>query len=626
MQEYSSTPISSASAAPVAYQMNALKPFAGGRIPHADIEKFVTDVNTVIAQYNASENEAEKRSCLCKIQGCIKTINHLYPMFIRESPEYHRVRSSLFTEIQEQSSLMRIDGNPVSLLSDILGNISPEKADELGAIMIRHGQELVVLGKKLSELYSEDDNRLEAQMFRTFISTHEITYLGGGNSQTFRIRNMDEGSLSILRLEGQTATPKNIEDYLRDQLGERFAPIDAERSVLCSLGSLKQGRTLIASTYYPQGNFFDYAQAHSGDPYKLRDAVQLFEQMASIMRDIQEAGCFFPDAKGGNWLVDDTHQLRLLDAKSFLYASNGKYDPAIPGNLQGNPRDYVQTYPYIPPEYMPSPGKLLEEIRDVDKVHAYILGKNIEMYLEAANIPEKNSLFFQQLVFDLTCSSKSRISVDEAMKRLFLYNHPEFQASWNKLPAKEVAHHIFLYNHPECERPFKMLNQLKFGYDKKMEDFIQTKKLEIQGATPAQKERILQELNRVVEQLNDPFIIEIQTKIAKLRKTKEFFNGGYLAKAMLIENAMAELPVEQRQGLFVAENKAVLSALAAQTSLFNRGKTFYTPAGDIDEQKAGDEFKDIKKRFVVQKEQYQNKEATETKEVSKKTPSVLGKL
>ena len=582
--------------------MKPLMPFAPGRLPEEEIRQFTDNVNVLITQYNASEDIDEKKELLHKIQHNIQTIDHLYPMYMRESQEYHLMRGFLFKEIQAQfthlgvHSLIR-ETEQASLLSEVIANMSPEKADAFGAIIIRYGNTPAILGTQLSTLYPEDDTSLESQRYRQLIATHEITFLGGGNSQSYKVRNLEEGSISILKLDGQTATPRNIEDHLRDKIGHRFAPIEAERSVLCTLGQLKSGRSLIVSAYYKNGNIFDYAARN-----REVQVTQLFEQMAAIMLEIQVADCLFPDAKGGNWLVDDTNKLRLLDAKSFLYTIDGKYNSAIPGNMMGNPRDYIETFGFIPPEYMPVHNKPRPLMVDADKVHAYILGQNIEGCLESAQIPKADAPFLQKLVSDLKAPNKSRISVSQAMIRLFVFNHPEYQAEFNKLPERDATNKIFIHNNPDCKIVFTLLNELKFGKnDKNMENFILEKQQDIKRASPEERIHSLEELNTLVLQLQaDPFIVEMKKTIADLRDTQGLFNRGYQSKALRLENAMSDIPIEKRNHAFAAADKAVISALAAQTSFLEQGKTYLTPEGEIDEKKATSAFIDIKKRFNIQ--------------------------
>ena len=134
-----------------------------------------------------------------------------------------------------------------------------------------------------------------------------------------------------------------------------------------------------------------------------------------------------------------------------------------------------------------------------------------------------------------------------------------------------------------------------------MENFILEKQQDIKRASPEERIHSLEELNTLVLQLQaDPFIVEMKKTIADLRDTQGLFNRGYQSKALRLENAMSDIPIEKRNHAFAAADKAVISALAAQTSFLEQGKTYLTPEGEIDEKKATSAFIDIKKRFNIQ--------------------------
>ena len=88
----------------------------------------------------------------------------------------------------------------------------------------------------------------------------------------------------------------------------------------------------------------------------------VFEKMANTFLDIQNAECFFPDAKISNWLVDKRYNLFIGDTKSFLFANkNGFYSPDVTGN---------EYYPALlsTPDFRP-PEFLDEDTINVDNAH-----------------------------------------------------------------------------------------------------------------------------------------------------------------------------------------------------------------------------------------------------------------
>ena len=93
--------------------------------------------------------------------------------------------------------------------------------------------------------------------------------------------------------------------------------------------------------------------------------------------------------KNANWLVDSSGKPRVADTKSFLYsASEGQGDKNRWRSLCSSP--FMN-----PVELATAPQTNLPE--SVDKIHVYMLGKNLYQYLtqcQSEYLYNKNSNFF----------------------------------------------------------------------------------------------------------------------------------------------------------------------------------------------------------------------------------------
>ena len=75
-------------------------------------------------------------------------------------------------------------------------------------------------------------------------------------------------------------------------------------------------------------------------------------------------------------------------------------------------------------------------------------------------------------------------------------------------------------------------------------------------------------------------------------------------KADKIEQAMLNVPVEQRGQIFASNSTEALevqAALATHRHLGKRGNVYYNKGGEIDESKAANSFKNLKQQFFRQR-------------------------
>ncbi len=585
-------PSPSAAAGTPPRQMAKIKEFASGSLPEAVVKEFIVDVNNLIDQYNTGHDSARKAQILQDIQEKIKQVDYIFPpSLIANSPGYRQAHAALFNEIKYQlASLgrpsLRQPHERASPLAEIISNMAPDKADALLAILVKGNNPN--LATELGGLYGRDDKSDEAKRFHNFLSTHQMTYLGGGNSKNFKVTNTRDSSESVLKVDCRLDMPRNVEAHLRGALREGFTPIDAERLVTCNDSAGKpMTRTLLVTDYCPGGSLIDErAQLHNAE--KIADTLcDRFAQMAETMLSIQQAGCMFPDAKATNWLVDEHGKLRLADTKSFLFTDrNGNYSARGPGNERAG---FLSTKAFNPPEF--SSGSK----RNADHVHAFILGKNLHYYATGKHSNKKtdgHEFDYSDPVFSTVKGREIKTLIEALVK----------PKPAERMPVKDALNTLTMIR-PEYAPLFKDLHDLKSGpHDEKMDAFIMAKQQQLIRANPAEKVHLFEALKTTVKGLKDDKALkEVSNIVNHFRKNAGLFTVGMKAKADRIEAAMANVPVEQRQN-FLQSGAAsqVLEALASHRHVGKRGNVYLNEQGQIDLERAAATFKEFKKTFADQ--------------------------
>lgn len=569
--------------------MPLLPPFKAGKLPHKDMLLFRDQVNELIQQYNQEAGNEKKLLILQDIQKRIKRIEDKYPSsHLAKSPGFLAAHATLFKEIKHQYETLGIKSLDTSKersspLSELIANMSPEKVDKLLAILLP-GSQAKIVGEdsELANLYSLDDDSEEAKRFRVFLKNHQIQYLGGSNSKNFKVTNIINNEEVVLKVDCRLDMPKDVESHLRDRLGDQIAPNDAERQAQCVVKGKRIVRTIAVVEYCTNGSLEDY-RSKMEYMQDLEDSVgEIFEQMASTFLDIEEAGCMFPDAKFTNWLVDDNNRIFIADTKSFVYIDKkGRYDSGLPEN-----KYYELTYSdgFSPPEL----GGFFS--LSADAAHAYTLGKNLYSFItykfeEGYNGKKfdfthdffKKNPEYRELIEGLVQSNPAkRMTVREALDRLFMLNNPDFKDVLTDLKA------------------------LKYGEnDKVMNQYIREKQQQINKTKdpddPDERTRILKEMELMVQNLKaDTVAREVRKIIKDFREGAGFFTIGMKAKANRIEQQMRELPLEERCNLIESKSLTKVEQAIASHRHWG-GKTYLTSEGNIDLNKAANSFNGFKK-------------------------------
>jgi hypothetical protein len=618
-------------------------------LPADDLKTFIKTINKLITEYNDKTKESSKIEILKKIQQQVKKFEaHYKGSDLAHSPYYLAAQAQIFKEIQYQyASLERTPESHSSPLAELIATMSPAKTDELLVILIEGGKANL---NQLETLYSSKDNSQEARNFREFLAKHDIEFLGGGNSQNFKVTPTSGGKSEVIKIDNRLDAPKSAEMHLRDKLGNNFIPMHAERPATSPsiLGRREfEYRTVLVTEYCQNGSIFDHRnnlaknQDNSEDQnQKLAENTQMiFKQMAKSMLDIQKAGCMFVDSKNSNWLLDENKQIRIADTKSFVFLDqNGLYDEKLPENKYYSMKF---TRDYDPPE-------LNKSRMSADAVHAYILGKNLYAYItnkvgggdNGADFDFNMPFFetaqgkeYKELIINLVKPDPNqRLSVTKALDKLTIINHPDqilierlskadpFILS---LSQNQVMDNLLRVRHPEYESIFKQLEHLQFGNeDKVLNQFILDKKEQLRNTTnPEQVNKIFDELKNTAQVLNNGAIQEVRTIITDLKARSGVFNMGIKEKAHRIEQEMSNLSIEERCNFSaIKQPEKVMRAIASHRHWGKTNKVYLTETGEIDEKKGTRSYKDFKSRLqslVTPKEQENKEEIQSSKSTIK---------
>ena len=292
------------------------------------------------------------------------------------------------------------------------------------------------LAKKEIVVQVDDPYMKEAVDFKDFWSKHQISFLGGGNSYNFKVSNTSPDSEPyelVLKIDNRLDSPRNIEQSLLgdEELKKYFSPVYADRPVIFHTSTDEViSRTLRVTDFCTGGSLFDERIKLDTEGKKTAEKLQIvsdrFLQMVDIMSDLQRKGYLFPDAKATNWLVQGG-KLVIADTKSFLRTDDkGNYDSSHPDNLF---TDLKRTPGFEPPECE-------SNVVNADRVHAFILGKNIEYLLTKYELTTQQGKQLKILIDSLVkIKPEDRLSIKEAQISLFIITNPEVCKAFNDLES-----------------------------------------------------------------------------------------------------------------------------------------------------------------------------------------------
>ncbi|MDR3503390.1 MAG: hypothetical protein P4L79_12505 [Legionella sp.] len=612
------------------------------------LKQFYTDVavefmnlNALIENYNKEENYHKKRLFLYQLYQAQKALSSRFPQqIIASCPEYQqKIHHKLFKEIKDEFTYLDVSSlqehsleaqlasrrspfDPTSL-PELIANMPPEKVDSLLKILFEGANfnrvDLINLYSPLEEGYKD---------FQMFLHTHTIMSLGGVNSHNFKITNTRSGKNLVLKIDFREKYPRHADIHLRKRSLENVCtPIWAERDARFVNNKNQQiTRSLLVTDYCQGSDLENHAQLSRPINELISLALNIYLQMANLLRNIVRDGCAFTDMKNSNWLIDNG-VLKLADTKSFLFIDeSGLLDMTIPDNYWFY--GITGTVDLIPPELncrMPPPSS-------ADKAHTFMLGKNLYQFLTRApdldDVIGKKTDFsdpifltpsgtlLKSLIEKLTQEdSKQRPSMDEVINeltkiktthefllaleyyQLYISQFRQYKRGFNDLEIDKaisgaveyLATITYANDIPLLEQKLKAIKDticenMKFGELKKacvsllkeiktfqfgeadleMAQFRKKNLRDIDKATTKEElEQIkLQLKSHVTQMAKHPVIKEMHDIIAKFRNECHFYTIGMKAKAQRIEAAMAKVPVLER--FHIAHQKSALGNMVLQ--------------------------------------------------------------
>ena len=348
----------------------------------------LNQLNQLILAYNTTPSKAIKIEKLREIDALQKKIIYKYPpSCMNNCPSYRNAfQLQLFNDLKKQYAQLglplpheqvsmtgQVSFKSVNQISfaNILANMSPNKAAEL-LFILSSGKNLDKM--QLNNLYEAEDTE-EAELFKTFMFTHSIEYIGGLNSKNFQITDAN-GNQYVLKVDDRLNQPRDAMDHLRTHsLKNTLTSIHTEREVTFNdLNNTDITRTLLITDFYNKGNL-EYCSSRCGNEIaRLQSGLHYYQQMANILYKIKSDGCAFPDMKNTNWLINDDDTLVIADSKSFLFADQrGMLD------VDTNPANTF--YIKITTRFLSPPELNQSQPCSIDKIHTYMFGKNLYQYL-----------------------------------------------------------------------------------------------------------------------------------------------------------------------------------------------------------------------------------------------------
>jgi hypothetical protein len=644
------------------------------------LNSFVESINRVIEAYNKEETSQPKIKALDRMMAVIKHFDvHLPPQTLAQSDELHVLKSDLFQQIKQayaENGVHSMAKEGSSPIADILSNMSQEYADKLMEILLRNIKNKSELEKNLKSLYPSDEENLEANAWRKFLSGHSIEFLGGNNSTNFKVTNIEDSRVNVLKVDNRLNNPRNVEQHLREEHSDILTPIDADRQVKGTSpeDSSKISRTLLVTDFCPLGSLDSYSKKRH-DTQKYLTTSILMGQMAEAFKGIQDANCMFPDAKAPNWLIDSNGRIRIADTKSFLFTDeSGEYNRSVPGNKYIG---MISTNGYITSEMQ----KFLEGGKknlNAENVHASLLGRNIYQCLTGQmpynfnyNLPiflKSPGKEYKELIEKLVKDPPhERMSLEDAQKELQnlgVMSSPKYKQLIkcseintdfdlkpfvdNQLVLVRPVQELLLFkliddllsplktlSEPCTKSDFELMikyqtlrndiESLQFGYaDSQMQYYLTScdeaicpnekldlRKLQVQ----------IHSMEIVKAGLTKPENEEVRNIIKKYdEKQTEWFSINMGAKARMIEDAMANIPIEERANLLESKTpnvKELFKALA-----WHRINPFAKPVddkGNIVVSSSANTFKEFKNRFNITLEEEADEQSKSPTENSPKT-------
>lgn len=554
---------------------------------------FIKDLRRALNDFESAESPEQKREALNRMREAVDFVeSRESPLRMARADNFQNLKHALF--IYTKSELEKIGVRsmhapniPRSPLSEIISNMSPFKANALMEILARGPS--ANLTQDLRTLYEASDTSAEAKRFRQFLATHAISFLGGANSQNFKVVHQLTGAAQVLKVEDRDLSPRHVERHLRARVPNVLIPHYAERQVEggvpLRLGGLERAsRTLIVSDYVHGGSALEHAEKMRNEGRGFEASADIGLQMCDAFKNIQNADCFFPDSKLSNWLVDASGRLIIADTKSFLFTNAyGNYTPVTPGN---------ESLPVLRTHGFDTYGLPNDNI-PAEAAHAALLGRNLYTSLTGEWPPHRE---FQESDFSHPLFTSER---GASFKTLIQdLTHPVLAERQSLDAARATLMSLGAVPTPFLEAAAR-LKSLQVGEnDPGVQSYLAAKEAAYRNtSSPEAKEAIIASMNDLHDSLKNGAFSQITGLIHQLREDgKSLFSIGSLEKAERIATTLRALPLDERVNPATSTSPQAIALKEAIASHrhFWKSSPKADEEGKIDEHAASSSFRSLK--------------------------------
>ncbi|KTD18778.1 serine/threonine protein kinase [Legionella lansingensis] len=569
------------------------------------VNENLKNLNQLIEAYNQESIPEKKLNLLNEIYREQKRIDGLFPtVYIEACQDYReKINVQLLSSIKEQFFNFNLqtaaehleittDLWPSGTIQRIIANMAPQKANRMIEILSKGAN---FNKSKFENLFlPEEPGYME---FRNFLSGYSISFLGGENSKNFEIKKLTSSERFVLKVENRLEQPKSPDIHLRERsLKDVLTPITVERQIRSenrSTGKITT-RTLLVTEYCEGGDLLSYARKQTSDDDRTQSALTIYSQMGEIIEGIRADGCVFPDMKNSNWLIGRAGSLKIADSKSFLFTDkSGRVEVGADKN---------RWHTLSSSKYMDPPEFGMWELGfNADKIHSYMLGKNLYQFLtgcdhtaffklgsqgtwqikhqfteEDFNAPvfqteagKKLKELIQEMV---TYRSSDRITVQEAISKLHQIKAELLEQEQKKvylLQQEKMAAELEVTEtaRKDCRQFLNGLELYKLGHnDREIDALIREKKMQIKAATTQTelaeiKEELQSSLLDIKEEIRRH---ELQTNCELILQDIEKYKccKNDVAMKQFIKQKREELKTKNDEASFIEIEHDLFSALA----------------------------------------------------------------
>lgn len=343
----------------------------GAQTLQTNVNSAVRGINYYIDLYNRVDI-SEKPETLAMINRKMNTLIHstsksANPLLKGKVKAFRKHLKDIFLETIAKQEIL--EAKSPATLAAFIRKMSRSEVYLFTEILM-HADNTVQLKNKLKSFYPP--HHASKKAFDEFLDAHHIEMLHSGNSKNFTVHKLGTTETKVLKVEYLSRRGNAAEVRLRDcdALAGVFTLHSAQKEAVYYHPKLqkKVSGNLVVTEFCAGNNVEVHGQDFKDDDEaRLKGAADIFTQMSDIIIHIEAAGCAFPDMKATNWLVDSSGKLRVADGKSFMFT-----DAA--GNIKKHG---------IYSEYMSAPEQLKHDWVGIttDKMHAYLLAKNLYHYL-----------------------------------------------------------------------------------------------------------------------------------------------------------------------------------------------------------------------------------------------------